>query len=155
MPHKHTNSMKNKHSIRVMIPVGTPDLDNLFTNPRWADEARALFHYLFRIKAIMRKNSNYAPGLDRESGYVPVLAEDLKEGLSMSNRYTIIRDRLKELSAIEIKVRPNGQPDYVAKIYSMKYRVKFRGLKNKGDRKYRVETITHPKVVANLQAFYS
>jgi hypothetical protein len=149
MPHKHTNSMKNKHTIRVMIPVGTPDLDSLFTNPRWADEARALFHYLFRIKAIMRKNSNYAPRIDRESGYVPVLAEDLKTGLSMSNRYNIIRDCLKKLGAIEI------QRKYMPGMYSMKYRVIFRGLKNKGDRKYRVETITHPKVVANMHSFYS
>jgi hypothetical protein len=127
MPHNCRNSMKNKHTIRVMIPVGTPDLDSLFPNPRWADEARALYHHLFRIKQIMRTNENFAPGLDRESGYVPVLAEELKEGLNMSNRYNIIRDCLKELGAIEIR------PEYMPGMYSMKYRVKFRGLKNKGD----------------------
>lgn len=149
MPHNRTNSMKNKHTIRVMIPVGTPDLDSLFPNPRWADEARALYHHLFRIKQIMRTNENFAPGIDRESGYVPVLAEELKKGLSMSNRYNIIRDLLKELGAIEIRRK------YMPGIYSMKYRVKFRGLKNKGERKYRVETITHPTVVKNMQAFYS
>jgi hypothetical protein len=155
MPHKRTNPIKNKQTIRVMIPIGTPDLDTIFSNPRWADEARAFYHYLYRIKTIMRKNSNYAPGLDRESGFVPVLAEDLKNGLGMHNRYTIIRDKLLDLGVIEIKRRASGKPEYVAQMYSMKYRVKHSSAASKGGRKYRVETITDSKVVAYMRNFYS
>ena len=51
--------MKNKNKIRVLVPVSAPDLNAIFKNLRWADDARALFYYMEREKWIMSKNREF------------------------------------------------------------------------------------------------
>jgi len=145
--------MKNEDKIRVLVPVSAPDLDAIFKNKRWADDARALFHYMHREKRIMAINRNYRGGLDRDSGWVSVNALAMKKGLGLSDRLKPIRDKLVEQGCLEVKLRKNGQKAYTNGMYSMCYRVRIPSKIN--GRKYRQEFITHDKTLANIRTFYS
>ena len=156
--------MKNKPRIRVLIPSAAPDLDSIFPNNRWADDARALFYYMNREKRIMEQNRDYNGGISRESGYVSVNATELKVGknkkgerigLGLSNRYNIIRDELVALGSIEIYTKENGVRPYTPGLYPRLWRPLFKDPNLTGGRMYRQEFITNPRTIANMRDFYN
>lgn len=144
--------MKNER-IRVIVPVSMPDLDKMFKNKRWADDARALILYMGIEKWRMAINENYRPGLDRDTGYVSVNATTMRSKLGLGKRFNIIKNRLENHGSLEMKYRPNGKKAYTPGLYTMLYRFRIPKLVN--GRKYRQEWITHPKTIANIKSYYN
>lgn len=157
--------MKKTNRIRVLIPTSAPDLDSLFTNKRWADDARAIFHYMYREKRIMEQNREYKGGISRESGWVSVNASELKKGtdrktgkivgISISNRYKEIRDVLVRSGCLEVYTKDDGVSPYTPGLYSRLWRPKFKDPKLTGGRKYRQEFITNKATISNMVSFYN
>lgn len=144
--------MKNER-IRVMVPVSMPDLDKMFKNKRWADDARALILYMGIEKWKMAINENYRPGLDRDTGYVSVNATTMRSKLGLGKRFNIIKNRLENHGSLEIKYRASGKKAYTPGLYTMLYRFRIPKLVN--GHKYRQEWITHPKTIANIRSYYN
>ena len=145
--------MKNKNKIRVLVPVSAPDLNAIFKNLRWADDARALFYYMEREKWIMSKNRDYLGGIDRDSGWVSVNAKEMADELGLSNRLKEIRDTLEPYGCLEVKRRANGNKAYTPTLYSMLYRILVPSLVN--GRMYRQEFITDFTTRMNMVNFYN
>lgn len=145
--------MKNKERIRVMVPVSMPDLDATFPESSWADEARALIHYMGIEKWKMAINRNYRPALDRDTGYVSVNATTMRNELGLGKRFNIIKNRLASHGCFEVKYRDNGKKAYTPGLNSMLYRFRIPKLVN--GRKYRQEWITDKTVITKMKTFYN
>lgn len=136
-----------------MIPRNAPDLDTLFGSTKHADEARLILQYMFRVRIMLKSNEHYAPGISRESGWCPIRAKNLKAMLS--NRYKPVLDRLIEVGVIELEKNAiTGRKNYAPGIYTMKYRVVLGLISDKLGRKYRIEQIETPRLIAKILWFY-
>ena len=145
--------MKNKEKIRVMVPVSMPDLDKTFKNKRWADDARAVIHFMGLEKWKMAINDNYRPTLNRDTGWVSMNATTIRTGIGVGKRFNEILNKLEAHGSLEIMRKEDGSKSYTPGMYSMLYRFRIPAMVN--GRKYRQEWITDKKTIANMKTFYN
>jgi hypothetical protein len=140
-----------KDKLKCMVPINAPELDNLFKNKREADKARAILQHMFFILMRMKRNENFAPGVDRSTRYVPVSASNLKQ---IVRNYSSVIQQLIDHNIIEYKVNEDGNKSYLPGKYTMLYRITKDVLISTTKQKYRVEYITHSSVIGAIRRYY-
>lgn len=135
-----------------MVPVCAPDLEELFGSSRKADVVRTFFFYLHGRWMMMLSNENFAPGVDRKSGWRPVIGHDLQ--LLMGNDYKRYIDTLMSIGVLERNDKPDGKKSYVVGELSMLYRIQFGTHVGAKDRKYREEYITDHRCIGRISRFF-
>lgn len=136
-----------------MVPLNVEDLNEIFDNHhRNADKARVILQYLFFMKMRMKKDKNFAPGIKRSTGYVPVNSRTLRK---LVRNYSEIIRKLLEHDIIEYKLNDRGGKSYMPTECTMLYRIKNPVTDPITKRKYRVEYITHPDVIKSVERYYN
>lgn len=148
------NNTKPKKSLSAMVPVGLPNIDKLFPDKVTADRVRVILQLLFFVRMRMRRNLNFAGGVDRETGYCPISARVLKT--VAGNGYRKIIDRMIELKIIQIRENiDTGHEVYMPYQWSKLYRIHPKQkLKTFNGRSYRREKVTHPDVINAVKRHY-
>lgn len=142
-----------KDSYNAMVPITAPTLESIFNSHLEADKARAILAHLFFVRLMMLSNENFAPGVDRDSGYCPVLAENLK---LIVRDYSDIIKVLINHDIIEYKKNEKNKKSFYPNMYSMLYRVKLGPLiTNANQQRYRLEKITHKNVRKAISRYYT
>lgn len=140
----------NKNIIQTMVPLYAPELKSIFDDPTDVDKARAILHLLYSSKMKLARNKNFAPGIDREAGWCPLLANSIKKIIS---DYPRIMRKLKEHRIIEHKTNEKGGKSYLPGQYSALYRPLFKNLLTGGHEtkgSYRKEVIRTARIARKL-----
>lgn len=142
-----------KQKLQSMVPIHAPDLNKLFDSDRDADKARVILQHLFHVRLMMKKNTKYAGGLNREERWCPMLASNLE---SLVRDYSRIMKVLVEKRIIEYRKNEKGTASYYPGKYSKVYRPVFPEFVSHGNGpKYRRESITTPGVIRAVGRYYS
>lgn len=142
-----------KQKLQSMIPVHTPNLEEIFDTHRDADKARVILQHLFHVRQMMKDNENYAGGLDRKDRWCPLLASNLKK---LVRDYHRIIKVLTDNRIIEFRANEDGGKSYFPGLYSMVYRPVFpEHLLVKDFTRYRMEHITTPGVINAVRRYYN
>lgn len=143
------NKENNPKSRRVLIPIGTPDLDAHFLKPDEADTVRAILGLITLQWIRMKNQPNYAAGLDRAKRYSPVTSNSLK--IIAGNHYVKLIHNLESQKWIEGERTETGNLRYTKGKYCGRYRICANVLRKAGTkRKFRLEQITSEKVLSSL-----
>lgn len=141
-----------KDTLTAMVPIDAPALDAIFKNSREKDKALVLLQHLFFTWRMMKAHKNFAPQIERSSGWVPILAENLKR---LVHNYSEIIQTLIHHNIIEYKKNNKGGKNYYPGKLSMLYRVKFGSkITNPEQQRYRQEKITHPFIIKKVKDYY-
>ena len=141
-----------KDTLTAMIPINAPALETIFKNSREKDKALVILQHLFFTWRMMKTNKNFAPQIERSSGWVPVLAENLKR---LVHNYSEIIQILIHHNIIEYKKNDRGGKNYYPGKLTMLYRVKFGSkITNPEQQRYRQEKITHPFIIGKVKEYY-
>lgn len=135
-----------------MVPIDAPALETIFKNSREKDKALVILQHLFFTWRIMKAHKNFAPQIERSSGWVPVLAENLKK---LVHNYSEIIQILIRHNIIEFKRNDKGGKNYYPGKLTMLYRVKFGSrITNPEQQRYRQEHIRHPFIINKVKEYY-
>lgn len=142
-----------KQKLNSMVPIHTPNLDEIFDTKRDADKARVILQHLFHVRQMMKENDNYAGGLDRKDRWCPLLASNLKK---LVRDYHRIIKVLTDNRIIEFRTNDDGGKSYYPGLYSMVYRPVFPEYLLVEDAiRYRKESITTPGVINAVGRYYN
>lgn len=142
-----------KKEFKSMIPIETPDLDQLFGSKRQADKARVILQLMFYTRLRMKSNRNFAPAIDRATGWVPISSETARK---MIRDYDDIVDILVSYHIIEFKKNKKGGKSFLPGEFSALYRVVFSShITHPDQQRYRVETISYQGSVKALKRYYT
>lgn len=137
---------KDKQPIRVLIPKNCEPLEDLFSTLHEQDGARIILYHIHLQYRKLLQDDSYAPALDREERFAPVLASSLQK--LAGNKYKTIVEVLLEHQIIERRT------SYRTGKYSMKYRIHKRLWNTIRKERFRMETITHKAVIKATSDHY-
>jgi len=137
---------KDKQPIRVLIPKNCERLEDLFSTLHEQDGARIILYHIHLQYRKLLQDDSYAPALDREERFAPVLASSLQK--LAGNKYNAVVEVLLEHQIIERRT------SYRTGKYSMKYRIHKRLWNTTRKERFRMETIIHKAVIKATNDHY-